>query len=358
MTDTRLPSNYREKLDDLLRVCGAGKPVYILPHDHPDPDAMASAAGVHLLLRRAAGIKSRIVFSGLIERPENRAMKAHLRTPFSHLPRNLFERDVILVLVDAQPGTGNHPLPPGRLPDAVLDHHPLRRLTRSCPFHDVRPRLGACATMVAGYLRAAGVAMQRTLATAFCYAITSETRDLGRAATEEDIGTYVELLRSANLRKLSRIEHSRVPREYFLVLHVAVENAFAHRDIIGTRLGRISRPDLPAQMADLLVTHEGMHWSICTGAFKDRLYVSIRSTRSKARCGVLLKKVLGKEGSAGGHGMLAGGFLPLAGTPEDGIRALEEAVLLRFARRLAPACPEPLPPLRPPPGEGGPLPSA
>ena len=238
----------------------------------------------------------------------------------------------------------------------MLDHHPLRKLTRSCPFHDVRPHLGACATLVAGYLKAAGVPMQKTLATAFCYAITSETRDLGRAATEEDIEAYVELLRSANLRRLSHIEHSRVPREYFLSLHVAVENAFVYRDIIGTRLGRVSRPDLPAQMADLLITHEDMRWSICTGAFKDRVYVSIRSTRSKARCGVLLRRVLGKEGSAGGHGMLAGGFLPLEDVPEKEIPLLEYQVLLRFARRLIPACPDPLPPLRPDAENASPLP--
>ncbi len=340
------PSPYTDKVKAFLEVCGAGKPIYIMTHDHPDPDAMASAAGVQQLLRQTAGLKSRIVFGGMVERPENRAMRAHLRTTLSRIPPKLFTRDITLVMVDAQPGAGNHPLPPKYVPAAVLDHHPLRRVTRSCPFFDVRPALGACATLVAGYLFEAKTAIQKTLATALCYAITSETRDLGRAASEEDIETYVRLLRSANLRKLSRIEHSRAPKEYFLTLHLAVENAFVHRDIIGTRLGRVSRPDLAAQMADLLLTLDGMHWSICSAACKDRLYVSIRSTRLNARCGALLRHVLGKEGTAGGHGMLAGGCLPLSGVKEEEIPRHEEKVMLRFIRRLAPPGVKVLPPFR------------
>ena len=172
------------------------------------------------------------------------------------------------------------------------------------------------------------------------------TLAVARNASEEDIKTYVGLLKSANLRKLSRIEHSRAPREYFLILHQAVQNAFAYRDIIGSRLGRVSRPDLAAQMADLLITHEGMHWSICSAACKDRLYVSIRSTRLKAKCGKILQKVLGKDGSAGGHGMLAGGYLPLAGVKEDEIPAEEEKVMLRFIHHLAPPGIETLPPFK------------
>jgi nanoRNase/pAp phosphatase (c-di-AMP/oligoRNAs hydrolase) len=282
----------------------------------------------------------------MVERPENRAMKSYLRTRFAQIPSNLFTRDITLILVDAQPGAGNHSIPPKYVPMAVVDHHPLRRETRSCPFFDVRTSVGACATLVTGYLKDAGVAIPRTLATALCYAITSETRDLGREASEEDITTYVGLLKSANLRKLSRIEHSRAPREYFLILHQAVQNAFAYRNIIGSRLGRVSRPDLAAQMADLLITHEGMHWSICSAACKDRLYISIRSTHLKAKCGIMLQKVLGKDGSAGGHGMLAGGFLPLAGVKEDEISTLEEKVMLRFIRELAPPGVETLPPLK------------
>jgi len=191
------------------------------------------------------------------------------------------------------------------------------------------------------------VTVPKTLATSFCYAIISETQDLGREASEQDVETYLDLLKSANIRKLSRIEHSRVPKDYFLTLHTAVENAFVHREIIGSRLGRVSRPDLAAQIADLLLTLERMQWSICSAAFKDKLYVSIRTTNLKGRCVPIIKKILGKEGSAGGHGMIAGGFLPIAANLGDKeLHTLQKDIMLRFVRHLAPPGIETLTPLR------------
>jgi nanoRNase/pAp phosphatase (c-di-AMP/oligoRNAs hydrolase) len=351
MQEEPRPANGDEKLEALLAVCRAGKPIYILTHDHPDPDAMASAACVQYLVKQVLKLRSRIVFGGLVERPENRTMKSHLRTTFSQVPSNLFTRDITLVMVDTQPGAGNNPVPEKYKPAAVLDHHPLRRETRQAAFYDVRPKLGACATLMYGYLKSAGVAVPRTLATALCYAITSETQDLGREALEQDINAYVELLSMANVRKLSRIEHSRVPKEYFLILHSAVEKAFVYKEVIGTRLGRVSRPDLAAQMADLLLTLERMKWSICTAAFKDRLYVSIRTTKLKARCLPVIRKVLGKDGSAGGHGMLAGGYIPITGLTSEEVNELERTVMLRMIRAVAPPGIEHLPPLKEAPEE-------
>ncbi|MFH1998561.1 MAG: DHH family phosphoesterase [Planctomycetota bacterium] len=346
-----------KKLVAFLEICRQGKPIYIMTHDHPDPDAMASAAGVQLLVKHCLKLKSRIVFGGLVERPENQAMKSYIRTHFSNIPPKLFTRDVTLILVDAQPGAGNHSMPEGYTPAAVFDHHPLRKETRDCAFWDVRPDTGACATMVAQYLKTAGVSMPRTLATALCYAIVSETRDLGREATEEDIETYLALLEQANLRKLSKIEHSRVPKDYFLTLHAAVENAFVYRDIIGSCLGRVTRPDLAAQIADLLLTLERMQWSICSAAFKDKLYVSIRTTCLKARCSNIIGKILGKSGSAGGHGMIAGGYLPIpANAKDDEIRAIEKEIMLRFIRHLAPPGVDNLPPFKPIPAPPPPPP--
>jgi nanoRNase/pAp phosphatase (c-di-AMP/oligoRNAs hydrolase) len=344
--EIKVPSNWTKRLEDFLEVCRKGKPIYILPHDHPDPDAMTSAAGIQYLIKHKLNMRSRIVFGGQVERPENRSIKSYMRTRFSSIPPKLFERKITLILVDSQPGTGNNALPKGYKPAAVLDHHPLRKETKACKFYDVRPGIGALATMVNEYLKAAGLPLSRTLATAFCYAISSETQDLGREASEKDIDTYAELIKSANLRKLSRIEHSRVPREYFLTLHGAVERAFVYREIIGTMLGKVTRPDLAAQIADLLLTHERMQWSICSAAFKDRLYVSIRTTRQKARCIPIMRHILGKEGSAGGHGMIAGGYIPIQGLTGAEMEALEEEIMLRFISKLAPPGIDSLPPLR------------
>ncbi|MBU6283988.1 phosphoesterase, partial [bacterium] len=55
-----------------------GDPVVILPHDNPDPDALASAAALQYLLSEIAEVDSVIALGGIIGRAENRAMVKYL----------------------------------------------------------------------------------------------------------------------------------------------------------------------------------------------------------------------------------------------------------------------------------------
>src|SRR5262249_25441378 len=126
-------------------------------------------------------------------------------------------------LVDTQPGTGNNSLPADRKCDIVIDHHPLRTTTPAdIPWRDIRPDVGATATTVYGYLREAKLSIDQNLATAFLYAIKSETRDLGREAGEEERDAYVELLRTADMARLHAITTPKVGREHFVALDRAV----------------------------------------------------------------------------------------------------------------------------------------
>src|SRR5262249_3969124 len=57
----------------LARVAGRG-PALILTHDNPDPDSMAGAEALALLLRSEAHIDTTIARGGIVGRAENRAM--------------------------------------------------------------------------------------------------------------------------------------------------------------------------------------------------------------------------------------------------------------------------------------------
>ena len=48
------------------------------------------------------------------------------------------------------------------------------------------------------------------------------------------------------------------------------------------------------------------------GWFQDQLYLSLRSTNLKARAGRVMKKLLGTQGTAGGHGQMAGGQVDIS----------------------------------------------
>jgi nanoRNase/pAp phosphatase (c-di-AMP/oligoRNAs hydrolase) len=70
-------------------------------------------------------------------------------------------------------------------------------------------------------------------------------------------------------------------------------------------------PDLPAEIADLLMRIHGVECSFCTGQYENDLRVSLRTLRGKADATALLLKVMNGLGSAGGHGHMAGGHIEI-----------------------------------------------
>ena len=270
---------------------------------------------------------------GFIGRAENRAMVKYLKIKVSRLNRLKTERRQAYALVDTQPGSGNNSLPAGIKPLIVIDHHPLRRQTSS-PFLDVRPDYGASATIIAEYLLASGLPVTAQIATAIAYAIISETEDLGREASLADIEAYLRIFPKANQRTLSRIRHPKLPGYYFASLQKALANAFTYRNVIGSRLGNIEHPDIVPQVADLLLATERMGWCICTGRYKDEIYVSIRTINVKAESGRLLRRVVNRKGTAGGHGMIAGGRISCRGLSETECEKTENEIIGRFLEKL------------------------
>ena len=195
MISSKNKSLNHKRLAQLRATAGTG-PVLILTHDNPDPDALASGKAFTTLLKSAWNIPSRMVYSGLVLRAENRAL-LNLLTPEWEQSDVLtgLERYSAIALVDTQPGAGNNRLPVTHHPDIILDHHhPLREALGMIPFTDVRPEIGATATLLDQYLEAAGVVPDSDLATAMFYALKTDTRGLSRGASPTDTIVYFKLL--------------------------------------------------------------------------------------------------------------------------------------------------------------------
>ena len=52
---------------------------------------------------------------------------------------------------------------------------------------------------------------------------------------------------------LSNIENARVSREYFKIIHKAIEHCVIHDDVVIANLDKVSNPDIVAEVADLLM---------------------------------------------------------------------------------------------------------
>jgi nanoRNase/pAp phosphatase (c-di-AMP/oligoRNAs hydrolase) len=312
----------------------SGERWLVLTHDNPDPDALVSAALLARLLERRFHREAVVAYGGLIGRAENRETVRALRLELSHLRTvdlGSFQR---FALVDTQPRTGNNQLPRERTPDLVFDHHPLRPRTATGPFYDVRPGYGATATILSEYLAAAGLEPTRALATGIVYAIRSETRDFGRECPGPDKLLYDRLLPTASKSLLARIQHASQPLDYFRNLRAALENLSTVGTLIVSHLGRIEQPDIVPEIADLLLRMEGKTWSLATGLHQDRVYLSLRTTNPRADAGELMRRLVGRRGKGGGHGMMAGGWVSAGKAANGEARALERQLAARLATLL------------------------
>lgn len=310
---------------------GRGR-VLIVVHDNPDPDSLASAMALRHLLVMKLDMDPVIAFSGIIARSENLAMAEKLEiqlSPWNILDLNAFQ---VTCMLDTQPGAGNNSVLSTQKVDVVIDHHPLIGRSGSHRWVDVRPEYGATATILYEYLIAQDTPPGLKVATALFYAIKSETQDLGREANKADREAYISLFHLANKRLIYEITHPRLPREYFTVLTAAINGAVIEGTVISSHIQRIDFPEIVAEMADLLVRLEKIETALCTGRYGQDLIISLRTVRSDLNMGHAAKTIVEGLGSAGGHGMMAGGKITIASA--DAWSTVEEIVRLRLLQEL------------------------
>ena len=330
MTFSKNKSLDQNRLTQLRTAAGPG-PVLILTHDNPDPDALASGKAFATLLKSAWNIPSRMVYSGLILRTENRALLNLLTPEWEH---NDILTDLELysaiALVDTQPGAGNNRLSPTQPPDIVLDHHhPFRETLGEVPFADVQPEIGATVTLLDQYMEAAGVVPDSDLATAMFYALKTDTLGLSRGASLADNIVYFKLLALIDHVKLTNIEQTGLPQTYFRAFSQGLHAAQVYTHSVVADLGNMYRPDLASEMADILIRLDEARAVLCFGLYEQTLHLSIRTEPRGQDAGLLIQRVIVASGKAGGHGTMAGGQIPLSGQGDD---ELKNEIVRRFLK--------------------------
>lgn len=305
----------------LSRVLKGQDRVLILPHDYPDPDALAAGWALAELCRRKLRTAARLAYSGEIDRPENRAMVKLLGVPARPLSALDFSRKQAVVLVDASPGGGNNPVETPEEVTAVLDNHYGAstlglgsRLRRSC---------GATSTMASELLLAARLRVSAKMATALFYGIKTDTQALGREAARADETAYRWLFPLVDHRTLARIERPRLPLYTYRMLNDALDGARYYGQKIRavvTAMGKLAGREGPASAVDHLVRLEGVRYALAHGYWEGRQVFSVRSLDRKRQAWHLARAAAGNEGLAGGHAFSAGGTVTVH-TVKAGFRA-------------------------------------
>ena len=301
----------QDRLKRLFDTVSGAESVLILPHNDPDPDAIASALALRYLLEHRLATKAVIAYKGIIGRAENRAMVRYLGSPVRRLTAQDWRQAMPIALVDTQPGTGNNALPPGSTASIVIDHHPWAEATAAARFADIRTEVGATSTILTEYLQIAGLEPAPPLATALFYGIKSDTLGLGRGASPADANAYFYLQPRVDVEALVEIERAQVPPDYFKSLTATLQAARIYDTVVISYMGPLKYPELAAEMADLLLRLQGTQWVMCMGTYQETLILAVRTRRPRGGAGQLVRSIVGDRGTAGGHGTMAGGQVPL-----------------------------------------------
>lgn len=302
------------RLDNLVQLLReAPDEVFLQPHNVPDPDAIASCAGMRYLLG-LRGIETSVVYDREIEKVDSVKMLETFGIEMTRAREaSTLGAEDWAVLVDGQKGGGN-------LTDlatdevAVIDHHEYRG-NQGYRFEDIRPTVGACATIVAQYFVENQVEPPQKLATALLFGIMKDTDGLTRGVSGLDIEMFYRLYPYADMALIRQLNGSQLTFED--LSHYA--QAFRSVEVYGP-IGfmRLDSPDdsLLGAASDIVLSLETVSVVVAYSVREKGVKFSVRSESRAVKANDLVRSILEGTGFGGGHDHMAGGFVPREKIPE------------------------------------------
>jgi nanoRNase/pAp phosphatase (c-di-AMP/oligoRNAs hydrolase) len=280
---------------------------------HPDPDSLASAWALSLILKKHK-CQSDILLHEPIKRMENRTMVKMLRIPNKSLKEVNLKKYDLHCLVDAQPD---------QFPDIsldswgiVIDHHPVKQKYPG-KFSDLRPKMGANSSMMLEYLCAADIKINAKLATALCYGIMTDTDNFQRGMTKDDAEAFSSLFPQADYQLLKVIEQTEIPLKQLDCFELCINRLKikSRRAII--YIGAADSSDIAVILADFFIRVSGIQFVAITCVYMEKLIIIFRSRNFHKDAGRIADIHFSDLGSAGGHKAAARAEIPIDRLPSE-----------------------------------------
>ncbi|MGE4375724.1 MAG: DHH family phosphoesterase [Methanoculleus sp.] len=288
----------------------------IVAHLNPDPDSISSAMALSLIARHASHNKlnCRIVYEGDIGHQENRAFINLLDIKMERLTPQMLEECGYIALVDSSgPGVNNN-LPKSTRVNIIIDHHKNNTQPPSAvaDFIDIRPGVGATASIMTQYLMELDIPVSKTVATALLYGIRADTRDFKRNVTPQDLNYAAFLLPLTDADLLDKITSPSVSLETIEIIGNAIRNRKINSGYLFSNVGYIRNRDALPQAADMLIHLEGVNTALVYGITDQNIIISARNKDIRLHLGNVMAEAFGSIGEAGGHATMAAAMIPLS----------------------------------------------
>jgi nanoRNase/pAp phosphatase (c-di-AMP/oligoRNAs hydrolase) len=327
-------SRHRPRAVKLLNVLREAKNILLTTHQQPDPDALASALALRTLLRaKLKDAKVTLSVKGSIGGGYNRAFAQQLSgldlAPWDDAALSQYDA---IVLLDVQPAMRSSPLPANVAPTAVIDHHRSGKRPH-CPFCDVRPDVGATASIIFSYFMELEVDITPDLAATLLFAIETDLAGAAGQPGELDNMALSSLTLLADTHKLYKMRYVDLPQSTYIAHAHGLANAMYYDNVMISHLDLMESPEAPAVIADFLLRFEAVQWVLVTAVNGQSLVMSLR-TGTKDSAADVMRRLLRKLGDGGGHRTKAGGSIQMeSGSPAE-VEKLRKILKRRLLRSL------------------------
>jgi len=293
------------KLSELVTLL-KGHRVFIQTHNFPDPDAIASAFGLQVLLGKF-NIPTTICHHGNIERTATANMVSEFGISMT-TDKDLkdMKPDDYIITVDSQKGNAN-------ILDLVgdeiacIDHHPVFNETASYKYKDIRI-VGSCATIIADYYRLYNIDMPQDVATALLYGLKMDTKDFNRGVTELDVEIYKYLFPKANNQQIRRFQSGVIQYDELEAFVDSMKNIDIYNGVAFAFLNFSCADAFVATVSDFILNLDVVNFCVVYSRKENGFKFSVRSELDELNAGQIVLAALKDVGSGGGHKSMAGGF--------------------------------------------------
>ncbi len=283
-----------------------GHKVFLQTHDFPDPDALASAYGMKVLLSNF-GIESVIVYKGEVEKISVRRMLFLFNievVSIENLPE--MKPEDYIVTVDAQKYNSN-------ITDfigdeiACVDHHPT---VKECDYKYKDVRIcGACASIVTGYFEELGIPIDKNTATALLYGIKMDTDSFNRGVTKYDVERFATLSEVADMQTIVGLYNNTMELNDLQAYGEAIRNIKVYGKVGFAYIDFECQDPLIAMVSDFVLRLDVVEVSVIYTKRGGGYKFSVRSENPRINAGRLTKTALRNVGDGGGHAQMAGGII-------------------------------------------------
>lgn len=294
-------------IKQMISSLGGGS-VYIQTHNFPDPDALASAMGLQYLLGKY-NVESIIVYKGKIDHGSSYAMVQKLNIEVMEYDdtSDVLTEESRIILVDAQKGNANILDMPGK-EIACFDHHPIFG-ENEYKYSDIRPDVGACASIISKYILDEGFEPTTEVATALLYGIKIDTANLTRGVSKLDLDMFYYLYNKVDKTVMASLDNSIMRNSDLKAYSTAINSIKTIDRVSYANTGINCQEALIAAVSDFIMMLDTTDSTVVYSIKDDGIKISVR-TVGKFNAGLVAKKALEGIGSGGGHEHMAGGFVP------------------------------------------------